>query len=152
MIENTVDPGQDVLLYPGWHFSAGAALTSPAVADQVVYVGDQSGTLLVELEVQNPDGALKPGDFAQVRFDLPPASGVVRVPASALVFRSAGLQVATVTPDGRALVSGSGVRDDVAVHQRPRLPALEHSGQRQDRQRKRLLPRRGRERIEQQNH
>jgi RND family efflux transporter MFP subunit len=65
-------------------------------------VSSQSGALLVELEVQNLDGALKPGDFAQVRFDLPPASGVVRVPASALIFRSAGLQVATVSADGRA--------------------------------------------------
>ena len=45
VITATIDPGQDVLLYPGWHFSAGVALTSPAVADQVVYVGDQSGTL-----------------------------------------------------------------------------------------------------------
>jgi eukaryotic-like serine/threonine-protein kinase len=45
IITNTVDPGQNVLLDPGWHFSASAALTSPAVADQVVYVGDQSGIL-----------------------------------------------------------------------------------------------------------
>jgi outer membrane protein assembly factor BamB len=45
VLTNTVDPGQDILLYAGWHFSAGAALTSPAVAGQVVYVGDQSGTL-----------------------------------------------------------------------------------------------------------
>lgn len=45
VISKTVDPGQNVLLYPAWHLSAGAALTSPAVADQVVYVGDQGGTL-----------------------------------------------------------------------------------------------------------
>lgn len=77
--------------------------TFPAtVVSDAGAVSDQSGTLLMELEVQNPDGALKPGDFAQVRFDLPPASGVVRVPASALVFRRAGLQVATVDAAGRA--------------------------------------------------
>jgi RND family efflux transporter MFP subunit len=76
-------------------------------------VSDQSGTLLVELEVQNPDGALKPGDFAQVRFDLPPASGVVRVPASALIFRSQGLQIATVTPDGRAHLHKASVARDL---------------------------------------
>jgi outer membrane protein assembly factor BamB len=45
VIQNTVDPGQNILLDPAWHFSAGAALTPPAVVDQVVYVGDQQGTL-----------------------------------------------------------------------------------------------------------
>jgi RND family efflux transporter MFP subunit len=78
-------------------------------------VSDQSGTLLVELEVNNPDGALKPGDFAQVRFDLPPAAGVVRVPASALIFRSQGLQIATVTPDGRAHLHPASVARDLGA-------------------------------------
>jgi outer membrane protein assembly factor BamB len=45
VVQETIDPGQNILLYPAWHFSAGAALTSPAVVDQVVYVGDQTGTL-----------------------------------------------------------------------------------------------------------
>lgn len=45
VITETVDPGQNVLLYPAWHFSAGGALTSPVVGDQVVYVGGRSGTL-----------------------------------------------------------------------------------------------------------
>jgi RND family efflux transporter MFP subunit len=76
-------------------------------------VSDQSGTLLVELEVQNTDGALKPGDFAQVRFDLPPAAGVVRVPASALIFRAKGLQIATVSPDGHAHLHPASVARDL---------------------------------------
>ena len=88
--------------------------TFPAtVVSDAGAVSDQSGTLLVELEMQNPDGALKPGDFAQVRFDLPPASGVVRVPASALIFRSQGLQIATVTPDGRAHLHAASVARDL---------------------------------------
>jgi RND family efflux transporter MFP subunit len=78
-------------------------------------VSGQSGTLLVELEVENPNGALKPGDFAQVRFDLPPASGLVRVPASALIFRSQGLQIATVTPDGRAHLHAASVAVDLGA-------------------------------------
>jgi len=78
-------------------------------------VSDQSGTLLVELEVKNLDGALKPGDFAQVNFDLPPASGVVRVPASALLFRSAGLEIATVTSDGRAHLRKASVARDLGA-------------------------------------
>jgi RND family efflux transporter MFP subunit len=93
-----------------------ATRTFPAtVVSDAGAVSDQSGTLLVELEVQNLDGALKPGDFAQVRFDLPPASGVVRVPASALIFRSAGLQIATVTPDGRAHMHPASVARDLGA-------------------------------------
>ena len=91
---------------------AGRTFPATVVSDSGA-VSDQSGTLLVELEVQNPDGALKPGDFAQVRFDLPPAAGVVRVPASALIFRSGGLQIATVTPDGRAHLHKASVARDL---------------------------------------
>jgi RND family efflux transporter MFP subunit len=93
---------------------AGRAFPATVVSDAGA-VSDQSGTLLVELEVQNPDGALKPGDFAQVRFDLPPSSNVVRVPASALIFRSAGLEVATVTPDGRAHLHPASVARDLGA-------------------------------------
>jgi outer membrane protein assembly factor BamB len=42
---DTVAPGQKILLDPAWHFSAGAALTAPAVVDQVVYTGDRKGIL-----------------------------------------------------------------------------------------------------------
>ena len=81
--------------FPGRTFQA-------QVVSDAGAVGVQTGALLVELQVANDDGALKPGDYAQVRFDLPQSAGVVRVPASALIFRSQGLQVATVGPDGRA--------------------------------------------------
>lgn len=94
--------------YPGRSFTATVVSNAGAVSGQ-------SGTLLVELEVQNNDAALKPGDFAQVRFDLPPATGVVRVPASALIFRSAGLQIATVTPDGRAHLHKASVARDLGA-------------------------------------
>jgi outer membrane protein assembly factor BamB len=80
VIQDTVDPGQDVLLYPGWHFSAAAALTSPAVADQVAYVGDKGGTLHA-VRVHDgtqlwtwhtPDGAAITGSPA-----VDPAAGLV---------------------------------------------------------------------------
>jgi RND family efflux transporter MFP subunit len=93
-----------------------AGRTFPAtVVRDAGAVSDQSGTLLVELEVKNPDGALKPGDFALVKFELPPASGVVRVPSSALLFRSAGLEVATVTADGRAHLHRASVARDLGA-------------------------------------
>ncbi len=45
-----------------------------------------------------------------------------------------------------------GIRDEVAVDERPRFLAFENRRQRQDGQWKRLLPRRRRQRVEQQNH
>ncbi len=79
--------------YPGVDFPATLDTTSLSVAAD-------SRTVLVELLAPNPDGRLWPGTFAEVTFSLPGASGVLRVPASALVFRAHGAQLATVTPDG----------------------------------------------------
>jgi multidrug efflux pump subunit AcrA (membrane-fusion protein) len=57
--------------------------------------------VLIELEVDNADGKLLPGEYGNVRFDLPRDVHAVQVPASALVFRKEGLTVATVTYDDR---------------------------------------------------
>jgi RND family efflux transporter MFP subunit len=83
--------------HPGQSFQATLANTSGAI-------GAQSGTLLVELQIDNMSGQLKPGDYAQVSFALPTATNQVRVPASALVFLQKGMAVATVGPDGRVLM------------------------------------------------
>jgi RND family efflux transporter MFP subunit len=72
----------------------------------------QSGALLVELEVDNPDAGLKPGDFAQVRFSLPGQAGTVRVPASALIFRRRGLQLAVLQTDHRVHLQSVSVARD----------------------------------------
>jgi RND family efflux transporter MFP subunit len=64
-------------------------------------VDPASGSTLVQLAVDNESGELLPGAFANVRFDLPPASGSLSVPASALIFDSRGARVATVGPDNR---------------------------------------------------
>jgi len=82
--------------HPGQTFQATLVNTSGAI-------GAQSGTLLVELQIDNSAGQLKPGDYAQVSFALPTDASQVRVPASALVFRHKGMAVATLGPDGRVL-------------------------------------------------
>jgi len=81
--------------YPGRTFDATLVSTSGAV-------GAQSGSVLVELQMDNPDAALKPGEYAQVTFDLPPAAGAVQVPASALMFRQKGMAVGVVDAQGHA--------------------------------------------------
>jgi RND family efflux transporter MFP subunit len=53
-------------------------------------------TLQVELQVDNSKGELFPGAYAEVHFKLPGDENTLRIPATALVFRAQGLQVATV--------------------------------------------------------
>jgi multidrug efflux pump subunit AcrA (membrane-fusion protein) len=64
-------------------------------------VDPASGATLMQLAVDNEAGELMPGAFANVRFDLQPAAANVSVPASALIFDSAGLRVATIGSDNR---------------------------------------------------
>jgi len=55
-----------------------------------------SRTLLVEVDVDNPTGELLPGAYTQVHLQVPSGPAAVIVPVSAMLFRSEGLQVATV--------------------------------------------------------
>jgi RND family efflux transporter MFP subunit len=95
---------------PGRIFNAQLTTTSNAVSDN-------SGTLLVELAVNNADGALQPGDYAQVKFGLanPQVAGVspLQVPATALLFRKEGLQVAIVDPASRVRLQKVSVGTDL---------------------------------------
>jgi RND family efflux transporter MFP subunit len=69
-------------------------------------ISTSSRTLLIEVDVDNPTGELLPGAYAEVHLKLPSDVPTFIVPVSALIFRSEGLQLATV-PDGAhaALVS-----------------------------------------------
>jgi RND family efflux transporter MFP subunit len=80
--------------YPGRTFDAKVIATSDAIEAS-------SRTLLVQLLVSNESGAVLPGSFAEVRFELPKKSNVVRIPATALLFRDNQIQVAIVGADQR---------------------------------------------------
>jgi RND family efflux transporter MFP subunit len=96
-------------------------------------VNAQSGTTLVQLLVDNSSGELLPGGFANVQFSLPVRANTVRIPASALVFDSRGLVVATLGADnhvrfkevkiardlGDAVEIGSGLTPDDRVIDTP---------------------------------
>jgi RND family efflux transporter MFP subunit len=58
-------------------------------------------TLQVELQIDNANGELFPGAYAEVHFKLAANSSTLRLPANTVLFRSAGLQVATVDADKR---------------------------------------------------
>ncbi|MEJ0004697.1 MAG: efflux RND transporter periplasmic adaptor subunit [Pararobbsia sp.] len=95
-----VQPGHTATLtvpeYPGQQFTAKVIAAAGAV-------NPLSGTTLVQLLVDNPNGKLLPGGFANIQFNLPVQADAVRVPASALVFDSRGLVVATLGADGHVL-------------------------------------------------
>jgi RND family efflux transporter MFP subunit len=55
-----------------------------------------SRTLLVEIQVPNPDGKLMPGTYAQVDLNLPRKDPPLLIPSDTLVVRSAGTLVALV--------------------------------------------------------
>jgi RND family efflux transporter MFP subunit len=84
----------DLPEYPDRKFQATILTTSHAI-------DRKSRTLLVELIADNKDGALSPGAFARVHFEIPPDPNAMRLPASALLFRNNALDVATVGLDDR---------------------------------------------------
>lgn len=57
-------------------------------------------TLLVEVQVDNRDGALLPGMYGQVDLAVPRKDPPLQIPGGTLVVRSDGPQVAVVRPDG----------------------------------------------------
>jgi RND family efflux transporter MFP subunit len=105
-------PGQSAALtvpeHPGQTFMATLVGASGAVSDQ-------SGTMLVELQIDNAAGALKPGDYAQVRFNLPAAAGALRLPASAVMFRRQGMAVATLGADNHVLMKPIAIARDLGA-------------------------------------
>jgi RND family efflux transporter MFP subunit len=62
-------------------------------------------TLQVELRLDNARGELFPGSYAAVHFKVPGSTTTLQIPASALIFRADGLQVATIGPDHRVKLS-----------------------------------------------
>lgn len=96
-----VHPGEHVALsvpeYPGRSFDL--VLTRTAGAVDV-----SSGTMLVELQADNGDRALKPGAYAQVRFPIAASAGGLQLPASALIYGEQGPTVAIVGGDGRVAI------------------------------------------------
>lgn len=58
-----------------------------------------SRTLLTEIDVPNPDGALSPGIYCTVELSIPRKTPSMMVPSDALVFDQNGLHVAVVRND-----------------------------------------------------
>jgi len=93
-----IRPGMSVSFtvpqHPNRVFEAALVASAGAVATS-------TGTVLVQFGLDNPDGALQPGAYAEVKFPLPAGANGVRLPATALMFRDEGMQVATVDANNK---------------------------------------------------
>jgi RND family efflux transporter MFP subunit len=94
--------------YPGKTFIAQLAASADAVSSQ-------SGTLLLQFQIDNQDGAIKPGDYAEVKLALPVGSGGIKVPATALIFRDEGLMVGTVDAGNHVVLKPITLRQDMGA-------------------------------------
>jgi RND family efflux transporter MFP subunit len=91
--------------FPGRRFTGTLERTSNAI-------DVASRTLLTEIDVDNPKGELFPGSYAEVHIKLPNTTPTLTLPVDALIFKSEGLQVATVDANNRiALVPVTAGRD-----------------------------------------
>lgn len=80
--------------YPNHPFKGKVARSADAV-DQ------QTRTVRVEADFQNPDGKLLPGMYGNIEISLTHREMPLLIPTSALVYNSQGMRVATVTPDSK---------------------------------------------------
>lgn len=93
-----VHPGQAVELsvdaYPGQSFDAKIAVIEPQISPD-------TRTIKMQAMMANPDGKLLPGMFANVHVVLPPSSGVVTVPETAVDYTLYGDSVYVVSAEGK---------------------------------------------------
>jgi RND family efflux transporter MFP subunit len=83
--------------HPGRSYSATIESSSGAV-------NVASGSMLIQLAVNNAAGELLPGSFANVSLEQPRTVGGLSIPPSALLFDKSGLRVATVGADDKVLL------------------------------------------------
>ena len=102
--------------YPDRTFDATIDTTSHAI-------DKKSRSLLVELLADNKDGALSPGAFARVHFQLPPDPNAVTLPANALLFRDNAPHVAILGPDNRIVLKKIRIARDLGSRGRDRRRA-----------------------------
>jgi RND family efflux transporter MFP subunit len=82
--------------FPGRTFQGKLVRTADAI-------DPSSRTLLVEVDVDNPRGELLPGSYAEVHLQIPTKTSTFILPVSSLIFRSEGMQIATIQGDHAVL-------------------------------------------------
>jgi RND family efflux transporter MFP subunit len=98
---SSIKPGMQVQLTVLGH--GGETVTGTLIGNSSA-INQSSGTLLAQFRVDNPRNDLLPGDFAQVHIPVVDAPDTVTVPATTLLFRAAGPQIAVVGKDHRVIL------------------------------------------------
>ena len=80
--------------FPGRAFTGSLARTAQSI-------DVASRTLLTEIDVDNPKGELLPGSYAEVHLKLTGETSTFKLPINAVIFRTEGVRVALVGPDGK---------------------------------------------------
>jgi RND family efflux transporter MFP subunit len=96
-----IHPGMTAKLSAPEH--PGAAFTATVVADAQA-IQQQTGTLLVQMQIDNRSRQLKAGGYVQASLALPSQARVARIPSSALINDEHGVHVAMVGPDGKVVM------------------------------------------------
>lgn len=78
---------------PGLKFKGKVARTSGSI-------DPATRTLLIEIDVPNPEGRLLPGSFGQIHFAVPDNVNKITIPVNAMLFREEGPRVAVVDQHG----------------------------------------------------
>lgn len=91
--------------YPDRRFVATVEASSQAV-------DAASGTTRMQLVVENAQGALMTGAFANIRLQLAQPETAIAIPSSALIFDQKGLRVAVVGADDRVTLKGVTIARD----------------------------------------
>lgn len=94
--------------YPGKSFDAGLVASAGAVASA-------TNTMLVQFGADNSDSRLKPGGYADVKLPLSTGVNGVHLPATALIFRDSGMQVAVVNPDNKIAMKPVFIQRDMGA-------------------------------------
>jgi RND family efflux transporter MFP subunit len=101
----------DVPDHPGTQFTGHLIGNSGAVSQS-------TGSLLAQFEVDNPKGDLLPGAYAEVHIPMSGNSQTLTVPATTLIFRAQGPQVAVVGSDNKASLRDVHIAMDLGDHLR----------------------------------
>ena len=115
---SSVHVGQSAVLtvsnLPGRSFRGSVSRTANAL-------DPANRTMLVEVDVPNADGTLFPGVYAEVNLNAAKSNAALVVPASAILFRTDGAQVAVVQADAtvhlQKIVVGRDYGDRVEILQ-----------------------------------
>ncbi|GAA0921054.1 efflux RND transporter periplasmic adaptor subunit [Luteibacter anthropi] len=98
---SAVRPGMKVKLLVLGH---GGEMVDGTLIGSSSAINTASGTLRAQFQVENPRNDLLPGDFAEVQLSLTPDPNTVLVPATTLLFRAAGPQIAVVGADNKVVL------------------------------------------------